>query len=291
MKKNNKFLRQPIGVKIALILFFLFFVTEVFIHLTPFFFVINNSLKTTEEYLENSTALTTTWAFGNYAQVFTAFKIRGTINYLNMLFNSAWQTFVYLIVNIVASVMVAYALAKFRFPGKGLFYGLLIFTQTIPIIGAGGAYYKLLNGFGMINNPATFWISWFMGFDYSCFILYGTFQGISDSYSEAAEIDGATQLQILTKIILPMVVPSIVALAVTNFTVRWNDFTTSQLYLKDYSNLAYGLYVFETDSSWAANTKGVYFASLVMTAVPAILLYAVFQNLIIKNISVGGLKG
>ena len=291
MKKIDKFLKQSLSVKIVLILFFLFFAVEVVIHLTPFFFVINNSLKTTEEYLENPASLTTSWAFQNYVQVFTNFKIRGNINYLAMLFNSMWQTFVYLFVNILASVMVAYPLAKFKFPGRELFYGLLIFTQTIPIIGAGGAYYKLLTEFNMINNPSIFWVSWFMGFDYSCFILYGTFQGISNSYSEAAEIDGATQIQILLRIVLPMLIPAIAALAVTNFTVRWNDFTTSQLYLKDYPNLAYGLYVFETDSSWEANTKGVYFASLVMTALPAIILYAAFQNLIIKNISVGGLKG
>ena len=291
MKKIRRFLKQPPLVKFTLIFFFLFFIAAVIVHITPFLFVLNNSLKTTEEYLENSAALTTTWQFKNYLQVFTTFKARSTIDYFTMLFNSAWQTFGYLVVNITASTMVAYALAKFNFPGKGLFYGLLIFTQTIPLIGAGGAYFKLLHGLNMVNNPALYWIAWFMGFDYSCFILYGTFQGISGSYSEAAEIDGASQFQILMRVVLPMAIPSIAALAVTNFTARWNDFSTSQVYLKDFPNLAYGLYLFQSASNWASNTKGVYFASLVMTAAPAIILYALFQNLIIKNIAIGGLKG
>ena len=295
--KNNfsaalkKFGKLHAGVKITLILFFLFFLVEAVIHIFPFLWVINNSLKVADEYYENPMALTNTWQFANYLKVFTEFRVEGSVGYGEMFFNSCWQTFVYLFVNLFSSMFVAYALAKFRFPGKGFLYGVLIFIQTIPIIGTGGAAYKLRYELGMINNPWTFWVSWAVGFDYSAFILYGTFQSVSNAYAESAEIDGAGESAILWKVIFPQILPAMLALMVTNFVARWNDYTTSQIYLNEYPTLAYGIFLFQKESMYLEAGKGVYFASLLLTAIPGIIMYACFQGLIINNLSVGGIKG
>lgn len=293
--KNSlkKWKNTGIGIKIFLIAFFLFFVFEVVVQLYPFLWVINNSLKSTAEfnYSKSTSAMTTTWAFSNYIKVFDEFVINGNIYYINMLWNSIWQTFVYLFVNLAASAMIAYALARYRFPGRGFLYGLLIFTQTIPIIGTGAASYKLRYSLGMINNPYTIWFYWMNGFDYSAFIMFGTFAGISKSYSESASLDGASELQILLKVMLPQVVPLIVALMVTNFVARWNDYATAQISLNKYPSLAYGMFLYQLNSNWSKSGKVTYYAALVMTALPGVLLYAFFQNIIIKNVSVGGLKG
>jgi ABC-type glycerol-3-phosphate transport system permease component len=289
----NKWNSLGIGVKIFLVTFFVFFVVQVVIHSYPFLWVINNSLKSTEEFNSgvSTSALTTTWAFINYIKVFDEFVIYGNVYYLEMLWNSVWQTFVYLFVNLAASVMIAYALARFRFPGRGFLYGLLIFIQTIPIIGTGAAAYKLRYALGMINNPYTIWFYWMNGFDYSAFIMFGAFVGISKSYSESAELDGASELQILLKVMLPQVLPLIIALLVTNFVGRWNDYQTAQISLNEYPSLAYGMYLFQLNSNWSASGKVTYYAALVMTALPGVLMYTFFQNIIIKNVSVGGIKG
>ncbi len=289
----KRFDRFSVGAKIALIGFFLFFVVEAFIHIYPFVWVINNSLRAEVDININSTILTETWLFSNYWKVFTDFKVgtlQGDIYYLDMLINSTWQTFVYLFVNLSSSMFVAYNLAKFRFPGRGLLYGVLIFTQTIPLFGAGTADFKLKYDLGMINNPWTIWIGWAMGFDYSTIILLGAFQGISRTYSEAAEIDGANQFQIFFKIMFPQVFPAVMALMVTNFVTRWNSYETSQIVLRNYPNLAYGLFAALDDPNLTMDLGGKY-AALVLTAIPGVLMYACFQNLIIKNMSVGGLKG
>lgn len=278
--------------KIALICFFLFFIFEALVHIIPFLWVLNNSVKTTEEFYESSVALTKTWSFSNYKDVFSQFKVKGSVGYLSMFTNSIWQTGVYLFINLLSSFLVAYAISKYRFPGRGVFFSIMIFTQTIPIIGTGAAAYKLKYALGMINNPATIWLSWAMGFDYSAFILYGTFQSVSNSYFESAKIDGANNWQIMFKIMLPLALPCIAALAVTNFVSMWNNYAVSQITLNKYPNLAYGLYLFQSSgSNYIANPKGVYFAALVLTALPGIILYSCFQNLIINNITVGGIKG
>ena len=287
----KKFRELSLVAKIVLVLLFFFFVFEAIVHIYPIFWVVNNSIKTSEEFLDSTTALTATWSFKNYLQSFDSFKVNGSIGFSTMLFNSLWITFLYLLVNVGSSVMLAYGLARFKFPGRKFLYGIIIFIQTIPLFGAGAADYKLKYDLGLVNNPALIWISWAMGFDYTCFILYGTFGGISKSYSEAAEIDGASQLQVLLNVILPQAFPTILALLVTNFAGQWNDYTRPQVYLTNYPNLAYGLYLFEDKANWEANAKGMYFASIVICAIPPVIIYTLSQNLIIKNISVGGIKG
>ena len=290
-KQVKKFTNMSIGAKITLSLFFVFFVVEAVIQLYPFLWGINNSLKDTREFYESSLALTKSWRFSNYADVFTKFKVKGGVGYLTMLWNSVWQTAMYLFVNILSSTLVAYAVSKFRFPGRKFLYGLMIFTQTIPIIGTGAASYKLRYAMGMINNPALIWFYWAMGFDYACFVLYGTFQGISNSYSESAEIDGANEWQILLRVVLPQAFPAIVALLITNFVARWNDYAQAQISLNNFPNLAYGLYLFQKTSQYESNSQGLYYAALVFTALPGVLLYVFFQNFVVKNVSIGGIKG
>ena len=288
----NKWGKKPSAEKIVLIVFLAFFLVEAIINLYPFLWVINNSLKSFEEFNEvDTSALTQTWDFSNYLKVFQEFKVNGTVLYAEMLVNSMWQTFLYLFVNLFSSLFVAYALAKFRFPGKGLLYALLIFVQTIPVIGTGAAAYKLRYQLGLVNNPTLIWICWAVGFDYSAFVMYGTFQGISQSYSESAELDGANEFDILFKIIFPQIFPCMLALMVTNFVARWNDYTFAQINLDKYPNLAYGMYLYQTGSNWSDNGKVVYYASLIMSCIPGVLLYALMQGFIMKNLSVGGLKG
>lgn len=287
----RKFKNFNLTVQITLVLFFLFFTACAFIQLYPFVWVLNNSLKGTAEY-ESTLEITREWQFINYISVFSEFVTEGggaRIDYWTMLWNSVWQTALYLFVNIGTSVLVAYCLAKFRFPGHDMLYFILIFTQTIPIIGTGAAMYKLKHTLGMINNPFSIWLQWAHGFDYSAFILYGIFKGISNSYTEAAKIDGASDLAVFWKIVLPQAMPTIVALLITNFTAKWNDYATTQISLWYYPTLAYGLFTYRKTSQYGL--QAVYYAAIVVVSIPGILLYALFQNAVIKNIAVGGLKG
>ncbi len=290
IKGLSKFIGYSLPAKLVLIFFFLFFVAEAIIHLYPMIWAINNSLKTADEYYKSTTAITTTWQFANYVNVFKDFKV-GNVGILTMLWNAIWETAMYLIANLGSSLCVAYALAKFRFPGHEFLWGFLIFIQIIPIFGTGAASYKLFFELGFVNNPALIWIAWGGGFDYSAFILYGTFRGIDNAYSEAAKLDGANNPQILFKLLFPMVFPSLLALMVTNFVGRWNDYTVSQIYMNKYPNLAFGLFSYKKASQYAAGSIGAYFAATIVTAIPGVLLYSLFQNVIMKNITIGGLKG
>ena len=233
--------------------------------------------------------------FDSWKNVINEFSVTtdvGDQNLLNMLFNSIWFTIAKVSLSLMASFILAYAVAKFNFPGKTLIYVIAVFVQTIPLFGTGSASYKLFDSLNMVNNPSLFWFAWVTGFDFTFIILHGTLTGISNSYSESAKIDGANNMTIFLKIIIPMVAPVLLALFISNSLTVWNDYSTIMVYLRDYPTLSYGLYVFQTgESVYARNAPAIQNAATIISALPIVLIYSFSQKLILTNISVGGLKG
>lgn len=286
----HRFSKKPLGEKLTYILFFIYFSVSACLLIYPLVWAFLNSFKTAEDFFESSFALPDEWVFKNYITVFTSFNYRG-FTFLDMLWNSLWITVVRVGVNVLSSVLLAYAVAKFRFPGRGFLYGLVIFTQTVPIIGSGTASYKLLNALGFINNPLLIWICWAVGFDFAFIVFYGAFKGVSDSYSESAQIDGANNFTILMRVVLPQVFPVVVAIAATQALTVWNDYTFVMIYLRDYPNLSYGLYLFDKEAGYVANSRPVFFGAVCLSVIPMFVIYASSLKLVLQNVTTGGLKG
>ena len=291
-----KFKNVPVIEKVIYVCFFVMFVIFAFGYIYPLVWAIINSLKSMKEYATNSLSMPANWLFIHYVEVFTEFQavpLSGgePFKYMDMLFNSLWILVVNVFVNVASSTLLAYALARFRFPGKDFLYAVVIFANTIPIIGAGPAAYKLAVGLNMVNNPSTIWLMWAGGFDFAFIVLYGYFKGVSPSYSESAKIDGASNMTILLNVILPQVTPCIVAIAITQATSVWNNYSISMLYMRDYPNLAYGMYLFKDSTFLVKDSMPIYFAAAVISSLPVIILYTCSQDLILNNMTTGGLKG
>ncbi len=279
------------GVNVLIIAFSILFIAQALVSILPVYFTIINSLKTGTEYFESLLAMPKYWKFNTYIRVFSEFVVNGKYYFFDMLFNSLWYLVVKVFVNVMSSLLLAYGVARFEFPGKNFLYALVIFANTIPIIGSGPAGFKLTLALGMVENPFLIWIAWAGGFDFAFIVFYGTFRGISYEYSEAAKIDGANNLYIMFGIIVPQAFPSVVAIAITQAMGVWNDYSTSMIYLRTYPTLAYGLYLFNFDSNFLQDSKPVYFATAVISAIPVVFLYACNQKLILENMTAGGLKG
>ena len=293
-----KFKKSPISVKIIYLFFLILFITFAAMCIYPILWAVLNSLKTMAEYSTDSLVLPEEWRFVNYVNVFRDFKVACTAilgkeyyGYLDMLLNSLWILVVHVFVNVASSALLAYALAKFRFPGRNFLYGVVIFANTIPIIGSGPAAYKLAMTLNFVDNPWGIWLMWASGFDFAFIVFYGYFKGISKSYSESAKIDGANNMTVLMKVIFPQIVPCLVAIAITQSITIWNNYSISMVYMRKYPNLAYGMYLFKDNTYWIEDSMPIYFASAVISCIPIIVLYASTQNLILTNITTGGLKG
>lgn len=291
--KTLRMKNSTLGVKITIIAFSVLFIANVVFNFYPVFFAAMNTFKTAAEYDESIMALPSLSNFElkNYIRIFTAFSEGLGFTYLDLLGNTLWIMVVNTFCELVSSILLAYALAKFRFPGSNFLYWLVIFSQTIPIIGAGAASYMLRVKLNMINNPWLIWISWLSAFDFTFIIFYGTFKGVSNSYSEAAKIDGATNIFILFKIMVPQVFPIIVANAITAAVGIWNNYSISMIYLRSYPTLGYGMYLIDKEIYLLEGGRPVYFACAIVSALPMVVIYASNLNLILQNMTVGGLKG
>lgn len=288
--KQLRFKKGSNEERITIIIALIVFVAEAILCIFPALWSFNNALKTGEEFFADSMALPKNWLFSNFITVFKNFVVRD-FGYVDMLINSLWMVFMKVFMSVVSSALLAYALAKFRFPGSNFLYWLVIFSQTVPIIGSGAAGLKLMRDLNMINNPSTIWLSWAGGFDFAFIIFYGTFKGISQTYTDAARMDGANNFVVLFRVVLPQAIAAIVAIAITESIGVWNDYSTPMLYLRDYPNLAYGLYLFDVEANYIENSKPTFFAAALISCIPVIVLYASNMKLIMTNVTAGGLKG
>ena len=258
--------------------------------LFPLCWAFYNSLKSVSEYYQSTLAFPKKWDFSYYNKIFSMFEVAG-VGFLEMAFNSIWLSFVSQFLNILASVLVAYPLARYNFIGKEFFYGIIVFRLTIPIIGSGASGYKIMQALNMINNPLTYSLQWFSGFDISALILYGYFKNISKDYSEAAFLDGAGKWTVLWKVVMPQAWPCIIALYINAVKNVWNDYQTSMLYLMDYPNLSYGIYLFESEVLFVEGGTPMFYGAIILSSIVPLLIFAFGQKSMLANMSVGGLKG
>lgn len=253
-----------------------------------------NSLKDYYAFFEDTLGLPKSplhWE--NYAKAFVTLR-DGNATVITMAWNTIWMAFLGSFVNIMSSMLVAYTVSKFRFPGRNFLYTLAIFVQVVPIIGSGSASYKLHFQWGLLNNPLLIWVGWANGFDFAFLVLYGYFMSVSNSYSEAAEIDGANELTIMFRIVVPQAMPAVLSLTLLQLIGMWNNYNISLMYMTKYPSLAYGIYIFKTSSTYNISESGgtpVYLALVLMSMIPVLTVYTIFQKSIFNNVSVGGLKG
>ena len=290
---SKKFQRTGKSKLIVFCIFFAVFLVFSFLCLYPLFWCFINSLKSDLEFSVGPSALPEELDILRYIEIFNTFKI-GYVGYLEMVFNSVWQAFGWQAINIAASVFVAYPLARYNFPGKMFFYNIIIFRITIPVVGSGAVAYRFIRMLGFINNPLGFSLTYFTGFDLAALVLYGYFKNVSKEYSEAAYLDGATRIKVLFSIVLPLALPCILALFISNVMTFWNNYSTPMIYMTEYPNLAYGIYLMDTNAATLIDVKdkkALFFGCVILSSIVPLLLFGTSQKLMLENMSVGGLKG
>lgn len=231
--------------------------------------------------------------FMNYPEALNKMFIMNTygreIYLYEMFFNSIWYTIGSSLGGVLVSSFTAYALSKYKFIGRNAIYAVIIFTMTIPIIGSTGSTLKLLSTLQIYNTPM-FLITALSGFGFNFMILYGFFKSLPWSYAEAVFIDGGGHFTAFFKIMLPQAKASIITLVIMAGIGAWNDYTTSLLYMPDFPTIASGLYRVQ-EVAVDTGDMPMYFAGLMLSIIPVIVLFSCCSDTIMKNFTMGGLKG
>lgn len=276
---------------IVFVLFFLYAASLIF----PLLWLLINSLQDRTIYevnlaLGNAFEFPSALHWENFSYAFTQLSYNGA-NIFMMFFNSIWYTLAYTLGGVLMSAFTGYALAKYRFKLRGFMYGVIIFTMTIPTVGTTGALFNLVyNVLHIYDSPFYVILKHLCGTGLNFLVLYGFFRNVSWSYAEAAFMDGAGHARVFFSIMLPQALPAIVTLSIVSGIAAWNDYMDVLMYLPSFPTIASGMYgVSRTLPRQGYST--VYFAALVISMLPILILFTCFSNVIMKNFAVGGLKG
>ena len=249
--------------------------------------------------------------FDNFKAIFTDFKIHtDNVSFYSRLFGEIIDgpkdvgflemllyTLIYAgggaILQAFLPAIVAYILCKYKFRFSKILYGVALIVYIIPIVGNYPAMITLMRDLGIYNTLYGSLIQKFNFFGMYFFVFYAYFENYSDAYLEAAEIDGASQWTILTKIVLPMSSKLITTVLLISFVNLWNDYQSPLLYMPSYPTLAYGIYALCTRSSGSLGvtvTSTMKFAGVICTCAPIVLLFIFLKDKLMANISLGGVK-
>lgn len=216
-------------------------------------------------------------------------KIDAVNTFWTITWNSIWRTVISSVFAVGSSAMVCYVLVFYKCKFTKFIYNLGLVVAVLPLYGSAGSIYRLYNNMGLINNPFIL-ITSITLYGAFFFYMYAYFKGLSWEYAEAAMIDGAGHFGTFFKVMLPMAKPSISALFIMQFITGWNDYESTLLYMNAYPNLSYAVYAYEEIGKYSGNIPA-YFAGILVSLLPILILYLVFQNTIMEEVHLGGLKG
>lgn len=291
MKIKEGKLNETRGGRIALIIAFAVFAAYSASVIFAFVWAFYNSLKTNGEFFTSMMALPEKWLFSNYIMAFKKIAYND-YTFLGMLFNSLWFAGGSAVLGVLMHCVTGYVFAKYKFFAKETAFAVIVFTITLPILGSLPSFYRFVVGMNIKDSPL-FLITSLGGFGANFLITYAFFKSISWSYAEAAFIDGAGHFYVFFRIMLPLAVGPIFALSLLGFIGQWNNYETPMLFLDRMPPLASGLYRFSVNMKYASfeSPQTVYFAGVLITAVPSVAFVSVFGGKIMNNVSIGGIKG
>lgn len=256
------------------------------IWIAPFVFIVFTSLKSTAQVMTSSAfAPPTDPQFSNFANAWA----RGRFN--TTFFNSAIITAIKVPLGLFLSAMAAYALAKIPMRFGKVILLLVLFGTMIPFQVMLAPIFTLVNGLGLIDTyPGVILPYLAFGIPYQVFILYGFFRAIPKELSEAARIDGASHFTTFRRVFLPVSLPVLAALFILDFVATWNEFAMALVLLQDREmwTLPLGLSAFQGQFS---RDYGQLNAAIVMTVLPATLVYLIFQRYFVSGLTSGAVKG
>ena len=245
------------------------------------------SLKDRIEYIRDAVALPKDWLFSNYIRTFRELSAGGK-NIFVMFGNSLWLSVLPPTINLFTAAMASYAMAHYKFPGRGLIWAIMIFMMTLPIMGNSAAVYKMYLRLGMYNSPLIL-LRNITGLGGSL-MLIAAFTGISKTYAEAAFLDGAGHFTVFFRIMLPQAMGVILALWTMSFITSWNDYMTPIMYLPDYTPVTTGLYIYQKETERVLDVPILFAGSLMVFIVP-VVMFACFQDKFMSLSFGGGIKG
>lgn len=278
MRENKKGSARffSLYLPLAVLLVFLIF---------PFYWTLVTSLKPDQELYGS---IVTYWprnvTFLSYENLFTQFQ------FLKPMSNSFLVAIITTLLSLTVSVLAAYAFSRYRFKGRKVFMMLFLTNNMFPTVLLLIPLYSIMRNLGVLYTPMSLVLSYTtFTIPFSVWLLNGYLDDIPRSLEEAAEVDGANKAQAFLRIILPVLVPCIVATGVYIFMTSWNEYTFAVMFTNEANRtipVALKNLIGELGVQWGLLTAGG-----VITIIPVCIMFFFAQKRLVEGLTAGAVKG
>jgi multiple sugar transport system permease protein len=253
----------------------------------PLLWMLGSSFKPTEDIFKDLALVPRRWDFSNYSTGWNAL----TYQFGRYMLNSLTIVIGCLLGNLVSCTMAAYAFARLKFRGRGIWFAVMLVTIMLPIHVIIVPRYVMFRQLDWVN---TFWplvVPSLLATDaFFIFLMVQFFRGIPMELEEAARLDGCGHPRIFLRIMLPLSVPALATVAIFTFIWTWNDFFSQLVFLTsdDVKSAPLALRLFLDSSS--GSSWGPMFAMSIVTIVPIFLIFLFGQKYLVRGIATTGIK-
>lgn len=252
----------------------------------PVYWMVTTSFKSPEDVLvANPSLLPTSFSLENY---FLAFERE---YFVGALINSALVVSVTVTLSLFLAMLASFAIARIRFAGKGVFIAIFLMVQMIPLTALIIPLFLQLSALGLVNTIPGLIIT-YVAFvlPFVVWTLRGFLIGIPQELEEAALVDGCSRPKAFRYVIFPLLAPGLVATGVYAFIQAWNEFLLAYIIMASQENQTLPVWLAgftsRTGTDW-----GPLMAASVIAAVPAVILFMIFQNKLAVGVTAGAIKG
>lgn len=216
-----------------------------------------------------------------------AFREAPLVRYL---LNGVIVTVSIFLIQVIIALPCAYALAKLRFWGRDVVFGLVLFCLLIPVHAIALPLYIMLAKAGLTNTYAALIIPWTISV-FGIFLMRQFFKTVPDDLIDAARMDGMSEFSIVWKVMLPTAIPALLAFAIFSIVAHWNDYYWPRVVItgdRDLMTPPLGLRMFKSDLD--GNEYGPMMAAATVIVAPLVVAFLLAQRRFIEGITLSGMK-
>ena len=251
----------------------------------PALWVLKMSLNPSQSFDLSLNPLPTVWSLQNFVDVMSE-PLFGV-----QLLNSIWVALLTTLIGVFFSCTAAYALSRYRFPGRRAGLNAFLVTQMFPGTLMMIPLYQVIDALGLLDQVAGLVLVYSTtAIPFCVWNLKGYFDTIPREIEESALVDGAGPFTLFWKVILPLSRPALAVTALFSFMTAWNEYILAATFMSDERAYTYPVrlqqYVGEYSTEW-----GHFAAGAVLVSIPVMALFFALQRQLIGGLTAGGVKG
>ena len=253
----------------------------------PLLWMLSSSFKPVSEIFGSGSLIPGDFTWDNYSEGWTG----PGYPFSRYLLNSLLVCVLTVIGNVVSCSMAAYAFGRLEFLGRKVFFAAMLATVMLPQHVTLIAQYAIFRDLGWLDTYLPLVVPKFLATEaFFIFLMVQFIRGIPRELDEAARLDGCSVAQIYRRIIMPLLTPALVTTAIFSFIWSYNDFLAPLIYLSSPDMLTVPLALRTFLDSSGESAWGQLFAMSIVTLIPVIIAFVLFQRRIVEGVSTTGLK-